>query len=436
MNRNSINSLTRASKKKKAFVAGLAVAALSLSGVVSTNSALAASSSSVIKIGYISPKTGPYAGFAEGDPYMLKAVRAYFAKGIISGGKKYSVQILDRDSGSDPAKAGQLADQLINQDKVDILMATSTPETTNPVIAKCEADAVPCITTVAPWQAVFFGGGFTPAKPMQWTHHFFFGVEGFGLTDPGAWNQVTTDKKVGVLWPNDSDGQAFRDPKTGYTPFAQKAGYTIVDPGAYEDGTKDFTSIITKFKQEGVEIIAGVPTPPDFITFWTQAAQQGFKPKVVTMGKALFFPATVPAIPNNLGNGLSFAASWGATFPYKSSLDGTTAAQWATNYEKGTGLLYGQATPNNYTLFELANAAIKKVTNPHDKAAINKALDTVNMMTLSGKIDFTHGPVPGIATIPTVVGQWQFTGGKWSWAVVDNSQYPAIPVEHKITPLN
>jgi len=87
-------------------------------------------------------------------------------------------------------------------------------------------------------------------------------------------------------------------------------------------------------------------------------------------------------------------------------------------------------------LFELANAAIKKVTNPHDKAAINKALDTVNMMTLSGKIDFTHGPVPGIATIPTVVGQWQFTGGKWSWAVVDNSQYPAIPVAHKITPLN
>lgn len=426
----------RASRKKKAITASIAAVTLALSGVALSNSASAASASTIIKIGYISPRTGAYAGFAEGDAYMLRKVRAFFAKGIMSGGKKYTVQILDRDSGSDPAKAGQLADQLINQNKVDILMATSTPETTNPVIAKCEADAVPCITTVAPWQAVFFGGGFSPAKLMQWTHHFFFGIEGFGLSDPGAWSQIATDKKVGVLWPNDSDGQAFRDATNGYTPFATKAGYTVVDPGAYEDGTKDFTSIITKFKQEGVQILAGVPTPPDWITFWTQAAQQGFKPKIVTVGKALFFPATVPAIPNHLGNGLAFAASWGSTFPYKSSLDGTTAAQWAADYQKQTHLAYGQATPNNYTLFELANYAIKKVSNPHDKAAINKALDTANMMTLSGQINFAKGPVPGISTLPTVIGQWQFTGGKWSWVVVDNSQDKSIPVVRGLKPLN
>ena len=31
--------------------------------------------------------------------------------------------------------------------------------------------------------------------------------------------------------------------------------------------------------------------PPDFATFWSQAAQQGFKPKIVTIGKALLFPS-------------------------------------------------------------------------------------------------------------------------------------------------
>lgn len=439
--RSSLTSVLRSRRRMTRFGAVIAASSLVLSGVAFAGAASAATpNGGVIKIGYISPRTGVYAGFADGDPYMLKVVRAYFAKGVVYGGKKYTVQILDRDSGSDPAKAGQLADQLINKNKVDLLMATSTPEVTNPVIAKCEANAVPCITTIAPWQAVFFGGGFTPAKPMKWTHHFFFGIEGFGAVDPNAWNQVATNKKVGVLWPNDADGQAFRDPKTGYTPFATKAGYTIVDPGAYEDGTKDFTSIITKFKQEGVQIIAGVPTPPDFVNFWTQAAQQGFKPKVATVGKALFFPATVPSIPNNLGNGLSFATWWGPTFPYKSSFDGTTPATWVKKFsadKMNKGLSWNTATALNYSLFEIANAAFKKAGNPKNKAAVNKAQNSLNFMTLSGRLNFAHGPVPGIATIPTVIAQWERTSaGKWQSVIVDNKSYPAVPVVRKIKPLN
>lgn len=435
-----MTSVPRARRRRTGIAAVVTATSLALSGVAFSTSASAATAGGTIKIGYISPRTGVYAGFADGDRYMLKVVRAYFAKGVVYGGKTYKVQILDRDSGSDPAKAGQLADQLITKDKVDLLMATSTPEVTNPVIAKCEANAVPCITTIAPWQAVFFGGGFSPAKLMKWTHHFFFGIEGFGAVDPNAWNQVATNKKVGVLWPNDADGQAFRDPKNGYTPFAVKAGYTVVDPGAYEDGTKDFTSIITKFKQEGVQIIAGVPIPPDFVTFWTQAAQQGFHPKVVTVGKALFFPSTVPSIPNNLGNGLSFATWWGPTFPYKSSLDGTTPTTWIKNFQaskEGKGLSWNQATPLNYSLFELANAAFKKAGNPKNKAAVNAAVGKLNLMTLSGKLNFTAGPVPGIATIPTVIGQWEKTSaGKWQWVVVDNKSYPAIPAVRKIKPLS
>lgn len=392
-----------------------------------------------IKIGYIHPATGVYAGFTDGDPYMLSAVRAQFASGMEIGGKKYAVEILDRDSGSDPAKAGELAQQLITKDKVDILLATSTPETTNPVISQCEANTTPCITTVAPWQAVVFGGGFSPDKPMKWSHHFFFGIEGFGDTEPHAWDQVETNKKVGVLWPNDADGGAFRDPQNGYTPFAEKYGYTVVDPGPYENGNQDFTAIISKFKEEGVEIISGVPIPPDFVTFWTQAAQQGFKPKVATVGKALFFPATVPSIPNDLGEGLAFATWWGPSFPFASSFDGTTPEQWISNFEaspEGKGLTWNQATPDNYALFEVAAAAFKASGDPLDKAKVNKAIDGINMMTLAGQIDFTSGPFPGVAVIPTAVGQWEKAAdGSWKWVVVDNTNIPGLPVDRALAPI-
>lgn len=388
-----------------------------------------------IKIGYIHPATGPYAGFTDGDPYMLRTVREHFAAGIEINGVTYNVEILDRDSGSDPAKAGELAQQLITQDNVDLLLSTSTPETTNPVIAQCEANQVPCLSAIAPWQAVVFGGGFGPENPMEWSNHFFFGIEGFGNVEPSAWDQIDTNKTVGVLWPNDADGGAFRDPVTGYTPFAEAAGYQIVDPGAYESGTQDFTSIISKFKAEGVEIIAGVPTPPDFATFWTQSAQQGFKPKVATVGKALFFPQTVPSLPNNIGEGLAFATWWGPTFPYSSSFDGTTPSQWIEKFqasEEGQDLVWNQATAENYAMFELVEAALKSAGDPFDKAKVAAAFDGINMMTLAGQIDFTNGPFPGVATIPTVVGQWENKDGAWNWVVVDNSKFTDVPVERPI----
>ena len=428
----------RVSFRSKA-VAALATAAAT--ALVLTGCAPAGSSTTTtetIKVGYIHPATGVYAGFTDGDPYMLKVVRDHYANGLKIGDKTYKVEILDRDSGSDPAKAGELAQQLITQDKVDVVLSTSTPETTNPVIAQCEANQVPCLSAIAPWQAVVFGGGFGPDKPMKWSHHFFFGIEGFGDTDPHAWDQIPTNKKVGVLWPNDADGGAFRDPKTGYASIIKKYGYTVVDPGPYEDGNQDFTSIISKFKAEGVDIIAGVPVPPDFATFWTQAKQQGFHPKVATVGKALFFPQLVPSLPNNIGEGLAFGTWWGPTFPFKSSWDGTTPDQWIKNFEaspEGKGLTWNQATAENYSMFELLDAALIKAGGAADKAAVEKAFDGVNMMTLAGQIDFTKGPFPGIATIPTVVGQWEVKDGKWGWVVVDNTNYPAVPVARKIIAL-
>lgn len=435
-------SITRA--RRRVFIAAVAFSAtaLALVGCAPVGSGTGETTNGpddIIKIGYVAPFTGAYAGFTDGDPYMLSVIREQFADGIEVGGTNYQVEILERDSGSDPAKAGELAQQLISQDKVDLLLATSTPETTNPVIAQCEANAVPCLTTTAPWQAVVFGGGYSEDNPMEWTHHFFFGIEGFGDVEPLAWDQVETNKKVGVLWPNDADGGAFRDAVAGYTPFAEAAGYTIVDPGPYENGNQDFTSIIQTFKDQGVEIIAGVPIPPDFVTFWTQAAQQGFTPKVATIDKALFFPATVPSIPNDLGEGLAFTTWWGPTFPYESSFDGTTPQDWIDAFAaspEGAGLTWNQATPLNESLFELAFAALSSVDNPHDKAALNEAIDGLNMMTLAGQIDFTSGPFPGIAVIPTAVGQWQKTAdGGWEWVVVDAGTVSGLPVDRPLEPI-
>ena len=54
--------------------------------------------------------------------------------------------------------------------------------------------------------------------------------------------------------------------------------------------------------------------PPDFATFWSQAAQQGFKPKIVTIGKALLFPSVIASL-GARGNGLSSEIWWTPDLP-------------------------------------------------------------------------------------------------------------------------
>src|SRR5260221_4674049 len=99
-----------------------------------------AASSKVIKIGHVSPQTGAFAPFAEGDPFILNQIRTALAKGITNGGASYEVQIISKDSQSNTNRATEVAADLILKDKVDMLVASSVPETTNLVADQAEAN--------------------------------------------------------------------------------------------------------------------------------------------------------------------------------------------------------------------------------------------------------------------------------------------------------
>src|SRR5213593_3129287 len=161
---------------------GLVLGGLAVPGVLeSCLTSTSSTPSGTIKIGFISPVTGPASGFGEPDSYALKLARDAFKKGLSIGGTNYSVEIVSRDGQSTPAVGAQNANDLIQAQKVDLMLATSTPETVNPVSDACEAAGVPCISTVVPWEAWYFGRGATPGapSPFRFTYHFCFGVQQF-----------------------------------------------------------------------------------------------------------------------------------------------------------------------------------------------------------------------------------------------------------------
>ena len=274
-----------------------------------------------------------------------------------------------------------------------MILATSTPENNNPAADAAEAAGVPFIGTVEPWEAFFFArqsGRRATRCPSSSPTSSRFGTAQFAKTYISMWDDIPTNKKVCVMWPNDADGNAIR---SALGPALEKGGYTIVDPGAYEDGTNDYSAQIGTFKASGCEIFNTFPIPPDFATFWKQAVPQGFVPKIAQIAKTGLFPSQIEAL-GNLGPGLASAAYWTPTFPYSSILLGTTSADLASGYTAATGKQWNQDLGTTAALFDVATAAIAGATDPKDKVALAAAIGKVNITSAVGKIDFTSGPVP------------------------------------------
>ncbi|MGO7905331.1 ABC transporter substrate-binding protein [Rhizobium leguminosarum] len=426
-----------ASLSRRSFIASTVAggAALALSGRTAFGQ-----SSDTLKVGFISPRTGPLGGFGETDGYVLELARKALANGLQAGGKTWKVEILDQDTQSDPSRAGQLAKDLINNQAIDLMLAVSTPETINPVADACEAAGIPCLSTVMPWEAWYFGRGAKPGapSPFKWTYHFGFGVEEFHKAYVSQWNLIETNKKVGVMYPNDADGNAIR---THLAPALSKAGFTIVDPGAYETGTTDFTAQIALFRQEGVEIFNSFPIPPDFAAFWRQAAQQGLTQqiKICQIAKTGLFPSDIEAL-GDLGLNIGSAAYWHKAFPYKSTLTGVSGTELADGYETASGKQWTQQLGASLALLDAGFDALKASTDVKSKEAVAKAISTLKTTTIAGKVDFTSGPVANVSPGPIIGTQWVKApeGSKFAldYVVTENATDPNVPVGAKLTAYN
>jgi branched-chain amino acid transport system substrate-binding protein len=175
--------------------------------------------------------------------------------------------------------------------------------------------------------------------------------------------------------------------------------------------------------------------PPDFKTFWTQAAQQGFKPKIVSVGKALLFPPSIEAL-GELGDGLTTEVWWSPQHPFKSSLTGAGAQQFAADYEKATRKQWTQPIGFVHALFEVAVDALKRAKDPQKKAALRDAVAATKLDTIVGPISWSGGPVKNVAKTPLVGGQW-VKGKKYKYelVIVNNETAKSIPTQAKIKPM-
>lgn len=412
----------------KGIGAGVAASALSAPMIARAQSA------GTIKVGFVTPATGPLALFGETDGWAVEKVQALLADGLDTAAGHYDVEILVRDGQSDPNRAAEVAGDLILNDEVHIIAPSATTDTVSPVADQAELYECPCISTGAPWQAVIFPRGGAD-NPFNWTYHYFWGLDEALNTFVGLWNGLETNKKVGMLFPQNADGETWGNDDYGLPAPTRAAGYEVTVPGYFQPRTNDYTSQINAFKDAGADIVGGITYVDDFRTFVNQCAQQGFKPKAMTVAAALLFPSGVEAL-GPLGDGMSSEVWWTPAFPFPSSLTGQVGRDIADAWESETGRQWTQPLGYSHSIWEVVIDILKRSANPLDRTANRDAMVATNLQTVCGNVSFGAGPHPNVCTMPIFGGQW-VKGEKWMYdlKIVDNSVNQLFEPEQSIQPM-
>jgi branched-chain amino acid transport system substrate-binding protein len=387
-------------------------------GSSSTTVSAAVETGRSIKLGYVIPVTGALAPFAAAGKWAQKHFEDAIGDGLVCGdNKKHPIEVLLRDTQSDSNRAGQVTGDLIQNDQVDLMLASVTADTINPAADVSESMEYPLISNWTGTQA-FIQGRNTPAEGFKWTYTYAFDETRVAEACVGVTKLFQTNSTIGQLLANDVEGNTWAK----WCPQVLTAGgLKVVPTDQYPPGQEDFTTQIAAFKRAGCEALIASMLTPDFTNFWSQCLQQGFQPKVVYVNKALTFPEAASALGSRAEN-LTCDGGWTPRCSWKDSLTGMSCAELADEYEAFSGNQWSQAV-TIYTLFEWAADLFKRVTDVGDKEGLVTAIRATKLATSYSTIDFTTPIVTGgtsrhqyvnAVNPPQAGSQWvKATSGKW-----------------------
>lgn len=377
----------------------------------------------IITVGRVVPKTGSLSSFGAGTPYVEQSAIDYVNEngGIILDGKRCMLELKYLDSLSDVEQAAECARDLI-EDGIDIMIVSNTADTVPPVSAVCEREGIACISVDTPASAWAMGG------PYQNSWHTFFDNEREMLSFLEAWDGIESNKTIGLITANDSEGVEI---STFIHDFATAKGYAIVDTGCYYIGEDSYLDKVEAFAEADCDIILGVMNAEDFGVFWRELMLTDYRPKMCTVAKSCLFASDVAKL-GELGNGLITEVWWNADFPFSSSINGWTSSELAQDYLENCQPELTIAPPtvgykhaNIEILYDILTRA-----GSIGLTSINKAAAETDLDTIVGHVSFNE---EHIALMPCVTGQWILNeDGTYSQEIIGNYLIPSVDITANI----
>ncbi len=387
---------------------------------------VARADSNVIRIGHIDSISGPRGAFGEATPWMIERVRAVTKNGLQIGGKNYTVEILSRDSQSDPNRSASLGSELVLRNNVDLLLlGEALSAGANEM---CDQNGTPAINTIFQVEPFYAARGSNPEKGYPWTFLFGFAAADLVRNYLGMWNSLPTNKVVGSLYVDNETGQAFNG---GIGGALKQAGYTEVKGGLFQVQTDDFSNQVSAFKAANTQILTGLMFPNHFITFLGQAVQANLRPEICTVAAAFLFPSGVNAL-GDRGDGMTTEVWWTPQWGTQSSLTGQTGPQLASGWQDSTGKQWTQPLGYSHALWEVGLAALKASGDPKNREAVRDAIRSLKLDTIIGSVNFRDSKLKSVAQTELAGGQWRKAkSGKYPYdlLITYNGTAPNIKVQ-------
>ncbi|WP_336321957.1 ABC transporter substrate-binding protein [Streptomyces lavendofoliae] len=392
-------------------------------------------------VGVVVARTGRLSGL--GDPLA-------YVMDLLAPRLRGRLRLVGRDSRSTAEGARRAVRELVEVEEARLVLTLAGTEVLPAVADACEEAGVPCLSSTFPWQVYHYGGA-----RRRWTYHFCWGLDDIAETFADLWEAAGgTGRTVGCLWNDGPQGMWSRHTTRGFLPAARARGHRLVDPAGYREPATGLGGHVAAFQEAGVDVVTSAATGADLGVFRREAAARGLRPRLITCSRWLAYPPSTTATAGTRAAGTTGAAAdtatgageppqanvatlvyWTPGHPYRSSLDGTTAAELAEGYERATGNQWLQPLGLAYALVEVAAHALATAGDPTAPASVAAALGATRLETVAGPLDWTSGPVPRIATVRLAGGQWQ-RGRRhpYELVVVDNRGLEGLPVGGELLP--
>lgn len=201
-----------------------------------------------IKVGAIFARTGDAVNI--GGP-EAKTVEMFVEKinkeGGVNGRK---IELIMKDSGSNPEKAVLFAKQLIEEDKVLAILGPSTTGETMAIKSICQDSNTILLSCAAAEDIVNPIAGYvfkTPQKDSDAVRRIFQVMKKKGI------------KKIGVITSNDGFGMAGNKQFDNLAPLA---GVTVAISEVYDEHETNLTEVLTRVKKQDVQAVVNWSTVP------------------------------------------------------------------------------------------------------------------------------------------------------------------------------
>lgn len=425
-------------------------------GATSSASTASSSGGQPILVGVNAPLTGVFSGMGQGGTFGMQAavddINKLGGVDVKEAGGKLPLKLVIVDNESDDSKAGTLEEQLIVSDKVKVNLVNISPA---PLVIPCAGLAdrykIPMISggPMEPWLGARQQA--TPPWKYSWLTGFaiatpgpsgsFWAKPGYTIVDTwmGMLDQFgsQTNKKVALFASNDADGAGWY---ALFPKVLKDAGYDPVGVdkslGLLPLETTDFTSLINEWKNSAPDILWGNAPAPLFGTLWRQAQSLGFKPKIVSIGKATLFYTDINAWGGDLPNGVGGEVWWNSSWKDSPGIGDTTPQSLTDRWTKAMNQPLNPMIGWGYQHIQVLVDAIQRAGSL-DGAKINDALAKTDIMTIAQRVKFDDQQ---FSQMPLAFGQWLKTDKAQKWEqdivyskldFVPTSAKPLFPIPYQ-----